>query len=77
MYIKTIEDVEKFNEVVKSCKGDVWLQSVEGDRYNLKSELSRYIAVADMIRDEAGKLELFTSLKEDESKFFELLGNTK
>lgn len=74
MIIRTVEDVNKFNEIVKSCKGDVWLQSVDGDKYNLKSELSRYVAIADLLRDETDKLELFTSLPEDESKFFEFLG---
>ncbi len=71
MLINTVKDIEEFNAIVDSCKGDVYLQSVDGDKYNLKSQLSRYVAIADMLRDQAGKLELFASLPEDESKFFD------
>ena len=75
MKITTISDVERFNKVIESCKGDVWLESVAGDRYNLKSGLTRYIAIADLLRDEAGNLELFASEREDEAKLIEFISS--
>ena len=38
MKIKNINDVDKFFEVVDSCKGKVELVTGEGDRLNLKSK---------------------------------------
>ena len=75
MKIATISDVARFNKVIESCKGDVWLESVAGDRYNLKSALTRYIAIADLLRDEAGNLELFASEREDEAKLIEFISS--
>ena len=42
MKIKNINDVDKFFEVVGSCKGKVELVTGEGDRLNLKSKLCQY-----------------------------------
>ena len=39
MKIKNINNVDKFFEVVDSCKGKVELVTGEGDRLNLKSKL--------------------------------------
>lgn len=37
MKIKSLQDINAFKEAISRCKGDVWLESVYGDRYNLKS----------------------------------------
>lgn len=68
MKIRTLEDVEAFKKVINECKGEVWLESVYGDKYNLKSALTQYVAIADLMRDNKGELELFAQLPEDESK---------
>ena len=68
MKIRTLEDVEAFKKVINECKGEVWLESVYGDKYNLKSALTQYVAIADLMRDNKGDLELFAQLPEDESK---------
>ena len=39
MKVQNIKDVNKFFEVVDSCKGRVELVTGEGDRLNLKSKL--------------------------------------
>ena len=44
MKIKNIKNVETFLEVVNGCKGEVTLTSVYGDKYNLKSALTQYVA---------------------------------
>ena len=39
MKVQNIKDVNKFFEVIDSCKGKVELVTGEGDRLNLKSKL--------------------------------------
>ena len=51
MRLHNIGEVNDFLETVDRCEGDVWLESAEGDKLSLKSSLSRYIAIADLIRD--------------------------
>ena len=72
MKLSDIGEVKDFLAVVNRCQGDVWLQSTEGDKINLKSSLSQYVAVAELIKDEGKNLELFCSLPIDEAKFFVL-----
>ena len=43
MKVSNIKDIDKFFEVVDSCKGKVELVTGEGDRLNLKSKLSQYV----------------------------------
>ena len=72
MKLSNIGEVNDFLDVLDRCEGDVWLQSTEGDKINLKSSLSRYVAVAELIKDEGKNLELFCSSPSDEAKFFVL-----
>lgn len=67
MKIKTLNDVEAFKAAIAKCTGDVYLKSVYGDVYNLKSALTQYVAIAELIRDQNGDLELFASNREDEA----------
>jgi hypothetical protein len=62
--------IDKFIDTVNECKGDVWLESIYGDKYNLKSKMNQYVAIYGLIGCESDKLELFCSLPEDEQKFF-------
>ena len=71
MKIKNIEEVEGFLEAVNKCKGEVWLESPEGDKFNLKSKFSRYIALGALLSESGDNLELFCSLPEDECYFYE------
>lgn len=63
-------DIEEFFSVVNKCKGDVRLESVYGDVYNLKSKLMTYIATTALMNDSREDLELFCDLREDEALFF-------
>lgn len=49
MKIKNVKDVNVFLGVVNECTGDVILTSEYGDKYNLKSTLSQYIAIAALL----------------------------
>lgn len=70
MKIKTGKNIREFLEVVYSCEGHVWLESPWGDKYNLRSELSLYVAVYKLIRDYGEVLELYRQLSSDEQKFY-------
>jgi hypothetical protein len=69
MRLKNIEEVNAFLATVDACKGDVWLQSQYGDKFNLKSKISQYIAMSALLRDKEEVLELFCAHQEDEAKF--------
>lgn len=73
MKITSLEDLENFKEVINKCEGEVWLESIYGDKYNLKSALSQYIAFADLLRDKKGELELFAQLPKDEAILIDYL----
>lgn len=74
MKITNLQEIDEFKKAIDACEGDVWLESIYGDRYNLKSALTQYVAIADLMRDKNGDLELFAKLPQDEMrlmKFFE------
>ena len=70
MKLNSITEIDAFQQAINNCKGDVWLESIYGDRLNLKSVLSRYVAFGKLINDEAENLELFCALSTDESNFY-------
>lgn len=72
MKIKNVESLQKFEEAIDKCSGDVWLESNQGDKYNLKSTLCRYVAIGELIKNEGNELELFCFKPEEESYFFDL-----
>lgn len=71
MRLKNIEEVNAFLATVNACRGEVWLESQYGDKFNLKSKLSQYIAMGALLSDDQEVLELFCSHKDDEQKFLE------
>ena len=73
MKLTNVKDVQKFIEVVNSCESDVYLKSVEGDVFNLKSSLSQYIAVGRLLEENGDTLELFAQTREDEAKLLALM----
>ena len=64
-------EITNFLDAVKKTKGAVWLESKYGDRYNLKSTLSCYVAIAAMIKNHCNELELYCSNTTDEGYFYE------
>ncbi len=74
MKIKNISNVERFFEVVDSCKGKVELVTGEGDRLNLKSKLSQYVSLANIFTNgEIPEMEILASEKEDIDKLFNFM----
>lgn len=73
MKIKNIKNVEKFFEVVDSCKGKVELVG-EDIRLNLKSKLAQYFSIAKIFSDgEIQELEVVAYNQEDISKLMNFM----
>ena len=66
MKLQNIQEVEEFRKVVHQCKGRVYLESLEGDIFNLKSAMSEYVALGRLLSEQGDSLELFASNREDE-----------
>ena len=76
MKVTKISDVNKFFEVVDSCKGKVELVTGEGDRLNLKSKLSQYVSLANIFSDGTiSELELVAYEPEDIDKLVKFMLN--
>lgn len=70
MRLTKISQVEDFLAAVNAAKDNVWLTSIYGDKYNLKSLLTQYVAIGALLGDKGDELELFCDKKEDEALFF-------
>ena len=70
MKFTELSEVNDFLRAVDSCKGEVWLESTQGDKIVLNSVLSHYIAMTMLLTQHGDMLELFCQYPEDEAKFF-------
>lgn len=76
MKIRNVKDMEGFFKVIDSCTGKIELITGEGDRLNLKSKLSQYVALAKVISSsEIPEMELVAYDKEDIEKIIDFMGN--
>ena len=53
MRLRSEADIQAFLDAVNACEGEVYLKSPEGDIFNLKSSMSRYIAIGRLIEEQA------------------------
>jgi hypothetical protein len=73
-----VSNVDGFFKVVDSCEGKVELVSKEGDRLNLKSTLTQYVALAKVFSNGyIRELELVVHEANDVKKFMEFLAYGK
>lgn len=76
MRLYHVADIDKFFEIVDSCKGKVELVTGEGDRLNLKSKLTQFVSLAKIFAsDEIKDMEIVTYEAEDTGKFIEFMIN--
>ncbi|MCI9068679.1 MAG: polya polymerase [Lachnospiraceae bacterium] len=69
MKVKNVKDVDKLFKVIDECRGRVELVTAEGDRLNLKSKLTQYVALANVFADKTiGEMELIAHEPEDVQK---------
>ncbi len=65
--LKNTNDVENLIRDVDRCRGDVILRSGDGrEEYNLKSVLSRYIAIGQLCKEHGDEYEIFCMNRDDE-----------
>ena len=75
MKLTKISQIKEFLSIVDSCQGNVWLVSLQGDKYNLKSTLTQYIAISALLGEKGNELELFCDVKSDENKCLDWFHN--
>ncbi len=64
-------DFDKFLELVEKCKGDVYLETEEGDVLNLKSKLCQMIGIASILKHpEINVAKIHCDNPEDETMLF-------
>ena len=74
MQVQNITDINKFFEVIDSCKGKVELVTGEGDRLNLKSKLCQYVSLANIFSNgEIPEMEVIAYEKEDVDKLMGIM----
>lgn len=67
MLLKNAKDIDLLIEYVSKCTGDVILRSVDGkEEFNLKSVLSRYVAISRLCEEHGDEYEIFCSNRQDE-----------
>lgn len=71
MRLRSDVEVSAFERAVQKSHSTVWLIGSDGSRFNLKSFISRYVALALLIQNCNNDLELFCDNKSDEANFFE------
>jgi hypothetical protein len=69
MKLTNIEHITSFLEAVDKCQGSVWLESPQGDKFNLKSAFSRYVSIGALLSNHGDELELFCG-PDDEHCFY-------
>ena len=66
MMIRTKQDIHAFEKAIDRCNNSVWLVSPEGEQYDLKSDMERYLGIARLIQDQKNEMELFAATYADE-----------
>ncbi len=75
MKIRNLKKLNDFVAVVNECKGAVWLESSNGDKFNLKSIFSQYLALGKLMEEHGEYLELTCSNAGDNDLFLAYLNN--
>ena len=73
MKLRNISQLNAFITAVDQCQGGVWLESPEGDKYNLRSQFSQYLALGALLTEQGSRLELYCSHPQDEVFFASFL----
>lgn len=76
MKVTNITDISALFKVIDECSGKIELVTGEGDRLNLKSRLSQYVALANVFTDaKIDELELIAYEPEDVRKLISFMYN--
>ncbi|WMJ90642.1 polya polymerase [Anaerocolumna sp. MB42-C2] len=76
MKVMNITNVNGLFKIIDSCSGKVELVTNEGDRLNLKSKLSQYVALANVFTEgKIDEIELIAYEPEDIKKLLAFMYN--
>ena len=76
MKVQNITNIDKFFTVIDECAGKVELVTGEGDRLNLKSKLSQYVSMANIVSNgEIPELEIIAYEPEDTDRLIKFMIN--
>ena len=76
MLLRNAKEIDKLIEAVNRCRGDVLLRSTDGkEEFNLKSVLSRYVAIGELCKDHGDNYEVFCMNRADEVYMMEFFNN--
>jgi hypothetical protein len=75
MRLTNLKEIEDFKAALEKCIGDVWLEDDIGNKFNLRSVMSQYVALGELLQDRGERLELFCSRREDENLFIQFFMN--
>ena len=71
MKIRNKDELKLFEETLDCCDASVLVLTAQGNQYDLKDSMQRYLGIAQMIGEkEDDEPEVFTSSREDEMKLF-------
>ncbi len=74
MKLYNIKNIEKFCHMIDSCEGNVTMVDHNGDRLNLKSKLSQFVALSNMLGTEEkpiAEMEILTENPKDSMRLVE------
>ena len=78
MLLKNIHDIDAFMNAVNRCRDDVILRSCDmKEEFNLKSTLSKYIAIGELCKEKGDSYEIFCMNKADENYMLEFFWDIK
>lgn len=67
MLLKNAHDIDSLLTAVSKCRGDVILRNInQYEEFNLKSTLSRYIAIGELCKEHGDEYEVYCMDKADE-----------
>ena len=76
MLLKNAKDIDNLINTVDRCRGDVLLRSTDGrEEFNLKSVLSRYVAIGELCKDHGDNYEVFCMDRADEAYMLDFFYN--
>ena len=78
MLLKNAKNIESLIHAVDKCKYDVYLRSTDGsEEFNLKSVISRYVAIGELCKDHGDEFEVFCTSPEDEGHLMEFFSKLR
>ncbi len=68
MKIRTAEEAKRLEEVIKKCRRTVYLTTVDGDQYDLKSLFGWYLGIIEMMNGAYDNSEMKIVAKSNEDQ---------